>query len=86
MWGIAQGAQTAIIGRLGASAIAANSISTTVIQVLTVIIHGSANATGVMTGKWIGAGKIEELKRYAKSAPIGVFSLRLGYRRDVVFG
>ena len=66
MWGIAQGAQTAIIGRLGASAIAANSISTTVIQVLTVIIHGSANATGVMTGKWIGAGKIEELKRYAK--------------------
>ena len=66
MWGIAQGAQTAIIGRLGASAIAANSIATTVIQVLTVIIHGSANATGVMTGKWIGAGKIEELKRYVK--------------------
>ena len=66
MWGIAQGAQTAIIGRLGASAIAASSIATTILQILTVIIHGSANATGVVTGKWIGAGKIEELKRYVK--------------------
>ena len=77
MWGIAQGAQTAIIGRLGASAIAANSISTTVIQVLTVIIHGSANATGVMTGKWIGAGKIEELKRYAKRLQLVFLALGL---------
>ncbi len=66
MWGIAQGAQTAIIGRLGASAIVASSIATTILQILTVIIHGSANATGVVTGKWIGAGKIEELKRYVK--------------------
>lgn len=66
MWGIAQGAQTAIIGRMGASAIAASSIATTVLQILTVIIHGSANATGVVTGKWIGAGKIEELKGYVK--------------------
>ena len=66
MWGIAQGAQTAIIGRMGASAIAASSISVTILQILTVIIHGSANATSVVTGKWIGTGKIEELKQYVK--------------------
>ena len=61
----------------GRVAIAANSISTTVIQVLTVIIHGSANATGVMTGKWIGAGKIEELKRYAKRLQLVFLALGL---------
>lgn len=65
------------IGRLVPQGDSANSISTTVIQVLTVIIHGSANATGVMTGKWIGAGKIEELKRYAKRLQLVFLALGL---------
>ena len=42
MWGIAQAIQTGILGHLGASAIAANSIATTVFQILSVVSYGAA--------------------------------------------
>ena len=70
MWGIAMATQTAILGRMGAEAIAANSIASTVFQILTVISYGAASASGVLVGKTIGAGQVEKLKSYVKNLQI----------------
>lgn len=53
-WGIAMGIQTGILGHMGSSAIAANSVATTVFQFITVFIAASASAAAVITGKTIG--------------------------------
>ncbi len=54
-WGLAQGLQTAILGRLeNDSVVSANSISATVFSIVTVFIYGSATASSVMIGKKIG--------------------------------
>ena len=47
-WGIAMSIQGAIIGRLIESAIAANSIATTIFQVATVICYASSNVSSVL--------------------------------------
>lgn len=67
MWGIAQAVQTSILGHLGGPAIAANSIASTVFQIVTVISYGSSSATGVLTGKTIGEGHPEKIRNYAKT-------------------
>ncbi len=66
-WGIAMGVQTSILGHMGSEAIAANSIATTVFQVITVVSNSSANGAGVLIGKTIGEGKLDLLKNYAKT-------------------
>ncbi|MEE1012066.1 MAG: MATE family efflux transporter, partial [Acutalibacteraceae bacterium] len=53
-WGIAMSIQGAIIGRLVESAIAANSIATTLFQVATVVAYASSNVACVLIGKTIG--------------------------------
>lgn len=69
-WGVAMAIQGAIIGRLGASAIAASSIATTIFQVVLVVAAGSANSACVLTAKTIGTGDIERVKRYAKTLQV----------------
>ena len=66
IWGIAQAVQTGILGHLGGPAIAANSIATTVFQIITVISYGAASATAVLTGKTIGEGHMDKLRHYSK--------------------
>jgi putative MATE family efflux protein len=65
LWGIAMAAQTSILGHMGAAAIAANSIATTVFQIVTVITYASASSTAVIIGKTIGQGRFEQIKPYA---------------------
>ncbi len=65
LWGIAMGVQTAILGHMGAAAIAANSIATTIFQILSVVAYGSSSATAVVIGKTIGEGKNDLVKQYA---------------------
>ncbi len=79
-WGIAQTTQTAILGHMGQSAIAANSVATTVFQVFSVICYGSASATAVLVGKLIGEGKAGEIKPYVRSlqAMFGVIGVCSG--------
>lgn len=67
VWGIAMGTQTAILGHMGAAAIAANSIATTVFQIVSVIVFASASATTVVIGKTIGEGRADQIKAYAKT-------------------
>lgn len=56
-WGIAMGIQTAILGRLTDPVISANSIASTVFQIISVFSYGSATATSIMIGKTIGEGR-----------------------------
>ena len=70
IWGLAMSAQTAILGRMGADTIAANSIATTIFQVVSVLAYGSANASGVVIGKTVGEGDIPRVKAYSKTLQI----------------
>ena len=69
-WGVAMGIQTGILGHMGGDAIAANSIATTVFQILTVITYGSASASSVLIGKTIGEGRLDQMKHYAKTMQV----------------
>ncbi|MBQ2842526.1 MAG: MATE family efflux transporter [Clostridia bacterium] len=67
-WGIAMSIQGAIIGRLVESAIAANSIATTLFQVATVICYASSNAACVLIGKTVGESmSMDIIKRRSKN-------------------
>ena len=67
-WGIAMSVQGAIIGRLVESAIAANSIATTIFQIATVITYASGNVACVLIGKTIGEnGTLELIKRRSRN-------------------
>lgn len=59
LWSIATPIQTAILGRLSADAIAANSVSTTIFQYLKVVTVSEASSTSVVMGRTIGAGITE---------------------------
>ncbi|MBQ8186590.1 MAG: MATE family efflux transporter, partial [Clostridia bacterium] len=77
-WGIAMGLQTAILGHMTDSVITANSIASTLFQILSVFSYGSATAASVMIGKTIGeaAGDTELLKseiRHRSSRMQGIF-------------
>ena len=82
-WGIAMSIQGAIIGRLVESAIAANSIATTLFQVATVICYASSNAACVLIGKTIGESKpMEIIKRRSRS--LQLIFLAIGVTSSVI--
>lgn len=62
LWGIAQMAQTGILGHLGGDVTAANAITVQVFQVLSVIAYGSASASGIVVGKTVGEGRMDALR------------------------
>lgn len=70
IWGIATSVQTAILGRLGADTIAANSIAVTIFQVVSVVAYASGNASAVVIGKAVGEGDIPKVKAYSKTLQI----------------
>ena len=67
LWGIAMTIQLGILGRLGASAITANSIANTLFQIITVVTYASAATTAVMLSKAIGEGKTHLGRPYART-------------------
>jgi len=67
IWGVAMAMQTAILGHMGAEAIAANSIATTIFQIVSVVVFASASATTVIIGKTIGEGRVDKIISYAKT-------------------
>lgn len=74
LWGVAQAAQTAIPGHISATAIAANSIAIILFEIFAVLGSACANAASVVTGKTIGAGKLDKVKAYSKTMQ-GIFLL-----------
>lgn len=67
MWGIAQAAQTAILGHMTAAAIAANSIAVIIYQIFTVVGSACANAASITIGKIVGEGRFQLIKPYCKT-------------------
>jgi len=57
LWGLGVSVNSLIIGHMGQAAVAANSAAQVVRQLATVISMGIANATAILIGKAIGAGR-----------------------------
>ncbi|NLA85799.1 MAG: MATE family efflux transporter [Clostridiales bacterium] len=81
-WGVAMAAQTSILGHMGASAIAANSISAVVFQVVSVFAISGANASSVIMGKTVGEDRLELVKPY--SVTMQVLFVLLGILSGVI--
>lgn len=67
LWGVSVPMQTAILGHLSDSAIAANSVATTFYQYLKVIVIAMSSTTAVMIGTAIGQGDMKRIRSDARS-------------------
>jgi Na+-driven multidrug efflux pump len=66
VWGVGTSVNAAIIGHLGKTVVAANSVTQVTRQLAMVIAFGLANATAITLGKVLGENKPELAKKYAK--------------------
>lgn len=66
LWGTAISLSATIIGHMGQEAIAAQSVAATMRQLTMIVAFGIANATAIIVGKEIGAGRVEQAKKYAR--------------------
>lgn len=57
MWGLGISTVTAVIGHMGSSMVAGNSVAQVVRQLAMVVTFGVANATAIIIGKAIGEGR-----------------------------
>jgi len=64
LWGIGFTSYTAILGHLGPAAAAANSVAAVVRDLLCCLSNGMSVAAGIMIGNELGAGHLEEGRRY----------------------
>ncbi|MBR5261912.1 MAG: MATE family efflux transporter, partial [Oscillospiraceae bacterium] len=75
LWGIAQGAQMSVLGHIGATVIAANSIAVIIFQIFAVVGMSCANVGSVVMGKTVGEGKFDKVKSYSKTMQLIFLSL-----------
>jgi MATE efflux family protein len=68
-WGIAMAIQTAILGHME-GALPANSIASTVYQIVSVLAYGASSVACIITGKTIGSGRSGLIKDYARTMQI----------------
>lgn len=66
MWGAGSSMNAVVIGHLGSSAVAANSVAQVMRQLATVIAFGIANAAAILIGKAIGEEDYNRAKDYSK--------------------
>lgn len=70
-WGVAMAVQGMILGHLGSEAVlGANSIATTVFQLISVVLYASGSAAAVIIGKTIGEHRLELVRQYAKTLQV----------------
>lgn len=62
MWALGMSMQAGLLGRLGTTAVAANSIISVVQQLSTVAVFGIAGSAAVLIGKAIGEGNMQEAR------------------------
>ena len=65
LWGIAGSVQVAILGRLGAEVLAANTIAANLQNIFGVLVYAIAGASGIIIGRTVGAGDVEKVKAYS---------------------
>lgn len=66
IWGTGISVNAAIIGHLGTSVVAANSVAQLSRQLAMIVAFGLCNATAIVCGKAIGEGKEDHAKVYAE--------------------
>ena len=67
MWGFNNAAQTMILGHMDKSAIAAQSISVTLYNLLKVTSVGAASAASILIGRTVGAGNMNKVREYTRT-------------------
>ncbi len=65
LWGINIAVQGAIVGRLGAEALASVSMANVVFSMIGVAMFGTAGASAVIIGHTVGSGDFAKVKEYA---------------------
>lgn len=66
MWSIGVTMYSLVYGRMGDGAMAAITVTQSIEQILQVLFMGLANASAIMLGNALGAGRLEEATTYAK--------------------
>ncbi|MBQ2706627.1 MAG: MATE family efflux transporter [Clostridia bacterium] len=82
VWGVNLTANSIILGRFPESVITAASLANTINSLIFVMSNGLSAAIGILTGKKVGAGKIDDIKAYANTVQLiflglGLFSSAL---------
>ena len=67
LWGVAQAAQTAVLGHIGSEAIGANSIASIIFQLFAAFGMSGANASSVIMGKTVGEGRMDLVRPHART-------------------
>lgn len=67
LFGASTALQTVILGHMEDAAISANSVASTLFQLLKVASVGSAGAAAVIIGRTVGEGRVEKTKEYART-------------------
>lgn len=65
IWGLGTSTNTAIIGHLGKTVVAANSVTQVTRQLAMIVSFGLANAAAILIGKAIGENRNDKAKAYA---------------------
>ncbi len=90
LWGINLMIQGAIMGRLGAVALASTSIANAVFSMMAVGVYGTAGASAIIIGQTVGAKEYDKLRLYVRQLQIvflvvGVFSgLLIYFAKDYI--
>jgi len=64
LWGTGVTAYSVIIGHLGSDAVAANSLADSTKNLILCVIRGFQYSSSILVGQELGAGKLENAKRY----------------------
>ena len=70
LWGLNLMIQGAIMGRLGAVALASTSIANAVFSMMAVGVYGTAGASAIIIGQTVGAKEYDKLRLYTKQLQI----------------
>lgn len=66
MWGLGITMYSLVYGRMGDDAVAAITVTQSIEQVAQVVFMGLANATAIILGNELGAGKLKDAKRHSE--------------------
>ncbi len=77
VWSVNLMMNSRIMGGFGAAVITAVSVANTMNSMAYIFMNGMSSAIGVITGKTVGAGKVELMKEYARTTQVIFLSFGL---------
>ncbi|MCD7866700.1 MAG: MATE family efflux transporter [Clostridiales bacterium] len=78
LWGVNTAMQTAILGHLSSSAIAANSMASNLFLIVKTVAVGATSTANVMIGKAIGEGSEKKVRAYAQTFQVMFVLMGIG--------